>query len=100
MDVAAMRISPRQAVPCTMTLDRAWRWCIQATMRELRLARYGRRDIGWHNLRRMFMRRWADTCRLYDIADDGTERAELSELGLTILADGVSKLRGRIRQAA
>ena len=87
------RFSSRQEVPCNLTLERAWRWCIVATIRELRVARSRGRDIAWQNLRRIFMRRWADTCSLYDFAEDSLERQQLSNVGLMALSDAFASVR-------
>lgn len=85
---------PRQFVPCNLTFDRAWRWCIQATLRDMRLAGRRHREMSWPNLRRLFTRRWADTCRLYDIAEDSAERAELLQAGMAVLTQGsIAELR-------
>ena len=95
-----LHLVPRQRVPCSMTLDRAWRWCILASIRELRLAARRRREIAWPNLRRLFARRWADTCSLYDIDQDSTDRADLREMGLAALAEAHARSIRRFRNAA
>ena len=94
-----LKLCSRQMVPCNMTLDRAWRWCVLATLRELRVMRGRGRDLAWNNLRRLFMRRWADTCSLYDLADDAAERGSLCEMGLVALGEAALQ-EHRARRAA
>lgn len=91
---------PRQKVPCSMTLDRAWRWCILASIREVSIAARRGHEIAWPNLRRLFARRWADTCALYDLDQDSADRASLHESGIAVLGEAYTRAIGRIRQAA
>lgn len=92
-----LHYGPRQCVPCNLTLDRAWRWCIQATLRDMRMAGQRHREMSQPNLRRLFTRRWSDTCRLYDIAEDSPECAELLEAGLAVLSRGGAAELRRMR---
>lgn len=89
---------PRVLVPWNLTLDRAWRWCIQATLRDQRVAAMRRREASWPNLRRLFQRRWAEMCRLYEIAEDSDERASLMQAGLAALSAGSIRELGKKRQ--
>ena len=95
-----LHLAPRQRVPCSMTLDRAWRWCILASIRELRLAAQREREIAWPNMRRLFARRWADTCALYDLDQDSIEREELRQAGVSVLGEAYARAVRRSRKAA
>ena len=42
--------------------ERAWRWCVLATLRDLRLGCAGGRAMSLPNTRRVFLRRFGDVC--------------------------------------
>ena len=51
---------PAQAarVPRGLSPERAWRWCLLRTLRDVRLAAYRGRSISRPNAERMLCRRW------------------------------------------
>ena len=100
LSATMLHLVPRQRVPCNMTLDRAWRWCILGSIRELRLAAGREREIAWPNMRRLFARRWADTCTLYDLGQDSIEREELRQVGVSVLGEAYARAVQRLRHAA
>lgn len=51
-------------------MDRAWRWCIARTLRDLRLSVRRGRPITRPNLERLFARRWASVAGERSVADE------------------------------
>ena len=45
-------------VPKGLSLERAWRWCMLRTLRDVRLAAKRGRGISRSNARRLMQRRW------------------------------------------
>lgn len=68
-------------VPCSLSLPRAWKWCVLATMRDLRKSAAHGYAISLPNLRRLYIRRWADACYLHDLSIDTPKAMELCAVG-------------------
>jgi len=75
----------RLMVPCNLPFERLWRWCVLATLRDLRLSRSDGRVISLPNLKRLYTRRWAEACRLYDLPEDAPERPTLRIAGEALI---------------
>ncbi|GEM_PF-3750335 len=74
-------------VPCNLSLPRAWKWCVMATTRDLRSSAARGYAISLPNLRRLFVRRWADTCYLHDLPMDSPKAMELCGAGRRYIAE-------------
>lgn len=68
-------------VPWNLSLPRAWKWCVMATMRDLRKSAASGYAISLPNLRRLYVRRWADACYLHDLPIDTAKAMELCAVG-------------------
>jgi hypothetical protein len=62
-------------------------WCVKATMRDLRESTARGYAISLPNLRRLFVRRWADTCYLHDLQMDSSKAMEMCALGRRYVAE-------------
>jgi hypothetical protein len=75
-----------------------------ATMRDLRASAARGYAISLPNLRRLFVRRWADACYLHDLQADSPKAMEMCALGRRYVAErygrelnrawGISDARG------
>ena len=65
----------RTVVPAHLPLERAWRWCLVATLRDLRVSVDRGRLISLPSLRRLFLRRWATVCWANEIREDAAVMA-------------------------
>lgn len=81
----------RDRVPCSLSLPRAWKWCVMATMRDLRESAARGYAISLPNLRRLFVRRWTDTCYLHDLRMDSPKAMELCAVGRRYVAERYGK---------
>ena len=61
---------PRTIVPTHLPLQRAWRWCVLATLRDGQLSHRQDRPIPTSCLRRLIYRRWANLCWAKNIQPD------------------------------
>ncbi len=86
----------RDRVPCNLPLPRMWRWCVLATMRDLRASAAGGYAISLPNLGRLFARRWADACALQDVPLDVPEAVERCRAGRRHIAEAYA---GELRRA-
>lgn len=73
----------RIVVPVHLPMARAWRWCVMATLRDMRLASAYRGHISLPNYRRLFIRRWATVCWAYELAHE-------DPITLSARADGIA----------
>ena len=78
-------------VPCNLSLPRAWKWCVMATTRDLRVSAARGYAISLPNLRRLFIRRWADACYLHDLSMDAPKAMELCGVGRRYIAERYAK---------
>lgn len=58
---------PRTIVPVHLPMERAWRWCIAATLRDLRISITRNRTISLPSARRLYHRRWTEVCWANDL---------------------------------
>jgi hypothetical protein len=77
----------RDQVPCNLPLPRVWRWCVMATVRDLRSSMAGGYAISLPNLGRLFARRWADACELHDLPVEAPEAVERCRSGRRYIAE-------------
>lgn len=49
---------PAARAPLGLSVERGWRWCVQRTIRDARLAKARGRPISRSTLERLFNRRW------------------------------------------
>ena len=68
-------------VPVHLPLERAWRWCVLATVRDLRLSRHRHGAMSLPNTQRLFRRRWAEVCHAHGLADTDSYCGEQQRLG-------------------
>jgi len=70
-----------RAVPVQLSFERAWRWCILATLRDLRLSAGRSRTISLPNARRLFLRRFNELCSAHGLVEACPERRRQESLG-------------------
>jgi hypothetical protein len=70
-----------RAVPVHLLFERAWRWCILATLRDLRHSVRRSRTISLPNTRRLFLRRFNELCRAQGLGEICPKRFRQQELG-------------------
>lgn len=75
----------RTFVPTHLPLKRAWRWCIAASLRDLRVSVRRGRVISLPGLRRLFLRRWAMVCWANEIGSDSPTAIAAREIAMTAL---------------
>lgn len=85
---------PRTIVPVHLPMERAWRWCIAATLRDLRISIARNRVISLPNVRRLYHRRWTEVCWANDLPDASPSAVSRQPQGAAAIASGyVRELR-------
>ena len=79
-------------VPCNLPMERVWRWCIVSSLRDVRRSKARERVISLPAAKRLFARRWAEACRLHDLAESAEERSSLRMAGEGAVEEGYQRL--------
>jgi hypothetical protein len=74
-----------RTVPIQLSFERAWRWCILATLRDLRCSVRRNRTISLPNTRRLYLRRFNELCSAHGLAEMCPERVRQESLGSIFL---------------
>ena len=81
----------RTTVPVHLPIERAWRWCVVGTLRDLRTSVSRNRVICLPNLRRLWCRRWSEVCWANDLADDCPRAISRQSQGIEAVTSGYSR---------
>ncbi len=85
---------PRTTVPVHLPMERAWQWCIAATLRDLRISITRSRTISLPSTRRLWRRRWTEVCWANDLPEASPWTASRQSQGAAAVTTGyVRELR-------
>lgn len=85
-----------RVVPAQLPLERAWRWCVLSTIRDLRLSSCRQRTISLPNARRLYLRRFTELCTAQRIAEGNPQREHYAGMGATFLQQHYSSQKARL----
>ena len=78
-------------IPTNLSFERAWRWCILVTIRDLRLSAARQRTISLPNMKRLFLRRFHDVCNLDGVADEAGSRVRRTNQAIAFLNENYKR---------
>ena len=84
-----------RTIPTALSFERSWRWCILATIRDLRLSVARGRTMSLPNTRRLFLRRFHDVCSQVGVSAESPMRARHAALGVEFLDQNYPTQAGR-----